>query len=115
MTAREKMIKYRKENNLSYKILSVKSGVNRYLLEMVENGHVTHPAIAEKICKVYKLSKEDLLELIPSNHVPGENYDPDKFKPLNVDKFGKTPRPKQALEIDKYLYERSLERGRFRD
>lgn len=115
MTTREKMIKYRKENGLSYKVLSVKSGVNGYLLEMVENGHVTHPSIAEKIGKAYKLTEKDIQELIPPNHVKGKNYDPDKYKPPEIDKLTKGPRPRLATEIDKYLHDRSLERGRFRD
>lgn len=113
MTTREKMINYRKENGLSYKVLSAKSGVSGYLLEMVENGHVTHPSIAEKIMKAYKLTQEDIKELIPPNHIKGENYDPDKYKVPEVDILAKKPRPKLASEIDKYLHDRSLDRGRF--
>ncbi len=79
MTAREKMKAYREKNGYSVERMSRKSGASAVLIRMVENGNVTHPEIAAKIGKAYKLDKEDIYELIPENYRPGENYDPDKY------------------------------------
>ncbi len=79
MTAREKMKAYREKNWYSIEKMSRKSGASTVLLKMVESGHVTHPKIAEQIGKAYKLTKEDIYELMPENYRPGEKYDPDKY------------------------------------
>lgn len=79
MTAREKMKAYREKNGYSIEKMSRKSGVSSVLLNLVESGHVTHPKIAEQIGKAYKLSQEDIYELMPENYRPGENYEPGKY------------------------------------
>ena len=101
MTAREKMKAYREKNGYSVERMSRKSGASTVLLRMVENGNVTHPKIAEKIGKAYKLDKEDIYELMPENYRPGENYDPDKYVE-HVDVTNDRIFPKQSTFDDDY-------------
>ncbi len=94
MTVREKMKAYRLEHGYSFERMSWKTGTSEVLLRMVESGHVTHPKIAKKIGKAYKLSKEDIYELMPENYRPGDKYEPDKYVEFVPDSkhaiFGKT-------------------------
>ena len=81
LNVREKMIKWREKNKVSIKDLSLQSGVSTDLLGMVERGHVTHPAIAKKIGRVYGLNEKETWELMPENHRPNSpRYDPDMYK-----------------------------------
>lgn len=79
MTVQEKMKAYREKHGYSIDRMSMKSGASAVLLRMLERGNVTHPKIAEQIGKAYKLSKEDIYQLMPSNYRPGDEYDPDKY------------------------------------
>lgn len=45
--------------------LAKRIGISKNLLEMVENGGVTHPKIARIIGEVYGLEEKDILELSP--------------------------------------------------
>lgn len=115
MTTREKMINYRKENNLSLISLSLASGVSVHLLELVENGNVTHPSIAEKIRKAYKLTRKDAEDLMPKNQrKSSDEFEPDKYR-LPDDYKKVKPIHKKVSEIDAYLKERSESKGRFKD
>ena len=80
MTAREKMIAFRKKHNDDYDFLSHKCNVSARLIEMIENGHVTHPNIVERIKKVYHLTNLEAEELLPLNRRKhGGDYDPDRY------------------------------------
>ena len=79
LTVQEKMKAYREKNGYSIEKMSRKSGASAVLLRMLERGNVTHPKIAEQVGKAYKLSKEDIYELMPENYRPGEKYEPDKY------------------------------------
>lgn len=80
MTTREKMVALREENGLTPKQMGEKCGVSEVLIKMVEHGEVTHPLIAKKLQKVYKLTNEETMELIPKIHRKGDpEYEPDKF------------------------------------
>ena len=81
MDVRQKMIDWRKKHDLTLEHISRASGVSKNLLELVENGSVTHPDIARQIGEAYCLSEDDILELMPKNRRSGrEGYDPDKYK-----------------------------------
>jgi hypothetical protein len=56
--------------------------VSEKLIEMLEEDDtcVTHPSIVKRIAKVYGMSKDERLTLLPENHRPGPNYDPDRYK-----------------------------------
>ena len=56
--------------------------VSDKLIEMLEDDDscVTHPSIVKRIAKVYGMSKDERLQLLPENHRPGPNYDPDRYK-----------------------------------
>ena len=70
---------YREKNGYSIEAMSRKSGASAVLLRMLERGNVTHPKIAEQVGKAYKLSKEDIYQLMPENYRPRDGYDPDKY------------------------------------
>lgn len=104
MDAREKMIKYRVDNNLSYEYISQKTGVSQGLISMIEDGQVTHPVIAEKLKKFYKLTKLETEELLPKirrKHDP--EYEPDKYV-VPVNRGSDRIMPKQSL-IERYMTE----------
>lgn len=104
LTVQEKMKAYREKNGYSIEKMSRKSGASETLLRMLERGNVTHPKIAEQVGKAYRLSKEDIYELMPENYRPGDRYDPEKFVEFVPDSrhaiFGKTPQD----EADYYAY-----------
>lgn len=56
--------------------------VSEKLIAMLENDDtcVTHPSIVKRIAKVYGMSKDERLQLLPENHRPGPNYNPDRYK-----------------------------------
>lgn len=97
MTTREKMIALREENGLTPKQMGEKCGVSEVLIKMVEHGEVTHPLIAKKLQKVYKLTNEEMKELIPKIHREGDpEYEPDKYVPPEI----KAPINPAALKKD---------------
>lgn len=50
------------------------------LLDVLENKGVTHPNIAQRVKRYYKLTNDEYLQIIPKIHRPGDDYDPDKFR-----------------------------------
>lgn len=83
---REKMEQYRKDNDISLKTMSRTTGVSSGLLALIEGGYVTHPDIAKKIQKGYKLSDEEVEKLMPEIHrKSSDKYEPNKFK-IEIDK-----------------------------
>lgn len=49
------------------------------MLEM-DDTCVTHPNIVKRIAKVYGLDRKERTQLLPPNHRPGPDYDPDRYK-----------------------------------
>ena len=58
-----------------------KAKCSEILLENIEydDTYVTHPNIAKRIAKLYELTREQYLGMIPENYRPGPNYDPDRY------------------------------------
>lgn len=95
---------YREKNGYSIEKMSRKSGASEVLLRMLERGNVTHPKIAEQVGKAYKLSKEDIYELMPENYRPGDHYDPERCVE-HVDRTNDRIFPKQsAYDNEFYRY-----------
>ena len=101
------MAAYRQSLGLSVEQMAQKIGVGRHLLEMIENGSVTHPDIAKQIGEGYGLTEDEYQELIPPNRrVGGEEYDPEKFK--MEARFNRNRVPighADCSEIDKYTHD----------
>ena len=77
----KKMVDYRKSHGYSLGDMSKKSGASTSLLKMLEGGMVTHPKIAKQVGRAYGLTKEEIYELMPAIHRPGDPaYDPNKYK-----------------------------------
>lgn len=75
------MVEWRKARSLDYYTIAKSLDISPGLLEMIENGDVTHPNIAKRIQELYKLTDEETEELIPENYrTSSKGYDPDKFK-----------------------------------
>lgn len=109
MSTAEKMRAYREKHRYSIKTMSMKSGCSEMLLKMVENGAVTHPKIAEQIKRAYRLNKKDILEIIPENHRPGPNYNPDKYKaPEKVSKYVIIKSTDAELDLAGYYASRKM-------
>ena len=104
MTVQEKMKAYRMEHGYSIEDMKWKTGASEVLLRMLEKGNVTHPKIAKKVGKAYHLTKEEIYELMPENHRPGEKYNPDKYKPndSNLNNHVFFTKPESEKLIDAY-------------
>ena len=77
---REKMVSYRNKLHLDIKTMAKAAGTIEWIVREVEEGGVTHCAIARRIADVYKLTNEEYELLIPVNRRPnGGHYDPDAF------------------------------------
>lgn len=108
MTTIEKMKQWREESGITLKQMSTRSGISVSLLDLIENGGVTHPDIARRFVKAYEFPEETIEELIPRNYRKGsDEYDPDRYRRMeNVDgnmdflKIRKKPQ-----EIDIYIAE----------
>ena len=63
--------------------------VSDKLIEMLEEDDtcVTHPSIVKRIAKVYGMNKEERTQLLPENHRPGPEYNPDRYKNLTDCRF----------------------------
>lgn len=86
---REYMIEYRRRKRMSIDNMSVlcdepgcETHVSPGLLRLLEEDEnaVTHPNLAARVGRAYKLSKHRTLGLMPENRRPGKHYDPDKYK-----------------------------------
>lgn len=78
---RQYMIDFRQTHLMTIKDAAVKAGCSCYTLENIEHDdqYVTHPNIAARIAKVYKLTRKQYLSMIPENYRPGPDYDPDRY------------------------------------
>ena len=81
MTKREYMIEWREKRHVTLEIMAKAAECSEVLLENIEldDKYVTHPRIAERIAKAYKLTKKQYHSMIPENYRPGKNYDPDRY------------------------------------
>lgn len=80
---RECMVAARKKRGLTIAAMAKKCRCSVTLLEMLEwnEDEVTHPNIAARIAKEYKLSKRDAERLLPENYRPSSPcYDPGRYK-----------------------------------
>lgn len=78
---REAMKNYRQWKRFSLEDMADICGISETLLQIIEDGGVTHPKIAERIKKAYKLTDIQAEQLVPEIHRPSSpNYNPDKYK-----------------------------------
>lgn len=118
MDVREKMIAWRKKRNLPLDVMSKNCGVSVEILNLVEQGGITHPKLVNKIRKVYKLTEREAEELMPENYRKSSSkYDPDLYK-VNEVPFAKSLPPLQSELVGVYIREhkdrQEAERGRRR-
>lgn len=91
--------------------MSIRSGISEALLDLIENGGVTHPDIARRFVEAYEFPEDCIEELIPRNYrKSGGEYDPDRYRRMeNVD--GKSIfviTHKDMTEADIYASEQHL-------
>ena len=81
MYGRKYMVKWREKRRVTIEVAAKNANVSVYTLRHIEqdDSYVTHPNIAERIAKVYMLTKEQYYGMIPENHRPGKDYDPDRY------------------------------------
>ena len=80
---REYMIEFRKQQGLDIQSMVKKCKTSKTLLLMLENSdqEVTHPNIAARVAKAYKMNKEQKESLMPEHYRKSSpNYDPDKYR-----------------------------------
>lgn len=80
---RQYMVDYRTKHGLGIERMAKRCKCGIYLLTMIEEHDrtVTHPNIAKRIAKAYKLTKRQFEGLIPENYrTSSPNYDPDRHK-----------------------------------
>lgn len=67
--------------------MSIRTGISEALLDLIENGGVTHPDIARRFVEAYEFPEDCIEELIPRNYRKGGGeYDPDRYRRMeNVD------------------------------
>lgn len=89
--------------------------VSVMLMNILEEGGVTHPKLAEKIGKIYKMSNSEIEAMMPANYRKhGKKYDPDKYKDpvdiygMNSDYFG---RERYKNESDEEIRPEIFEEG----
>lgn len=71
-------------------------GVSVMLMDILEEGGVTHPKLARKIGKIYGMTGAEIESMMPVNYRKhGKQYDPDRYKDpvdiygMNSDYFGR--------------------------
>lgn len=80
---RDFMIARRERMGADIQTMAKKCEISKSLLELLENSEsdVTHPLIAERIGKVYKLTPKQIEELMPEHHrKTSPNYNPDLYR-----------------------------------
>lgn len=85
MAPREYMIEFRREFNVDLRRMARLCGISQTLLAMLESNdkEVTHPVIAERVGKKYRLTKKQIEGMKPENYRKSSpNYDPDRFKEI---------------------------------
>ena len=107
---RKNMIDKREKEGLTLETMATRCGVGRHLLEIIENGGVTHPDIAKQIGEGYGLTEKEWTELIPPNRRKGDSqYDPDKFnRESRIDRRRVPIRHAESNEADRYLHDHFL-------
>lgn len=80
--AREYMTTYRESLGLTILQMATRCRISQSLLSMLEGdeSNVTHPNIVKRVGKAYKLTKAQRTAMLPPNHRPGPDYNPDKYK-----------------------------------
>ena len=77
------MVEYREKHNLSIPEMARKCKTSSTLLIKLEecDQEITHPKIAERIGRQYKLTKKQTESLMPEHYRPSSpNYDPDLYR-----------------------------------
>lgn len=99
---RQYMIDYREKNGIDLARMAQVCGCSQKLLELLEadDGVVTHPNIAKRVARAYRLTRKRAEELLPVNYRPSSPlYDPDRHK---VDELsGALPEPPEEEDHDK--------------
>lgn len=80
---REYMIEYREKHGLDIKSMAEKCKISKTLLLMLEASEqeVTHPNIAARVGRAYKMTKLQTESLMPEHYRESSpNYEPDKYR-----------------------------------
>jgi len=102
---RKRMEQYRNDNRISLEEMSKKTGVSSGLLAYIEGGYVTHPLIAKKVQKGYKLSDDETELLMPEIHRKSSPlYEPDKFKDP-IERHPNVVARRERKEMELYIHE----------
>lgn len=90
-----KIQKVRETFQADKQIIANMLGVSVMLMDILEEGGVTHPKLAKKIGKIYKMTNSEIEAMMPENYRKhSKKYDPDKYKDpvdiygMNSDYFG---------------------------
>ena len=82
-TVRQKMVRRREHGGITIQQMAKKCRISEGLMRMIEEGEVTHPVIAQRIARRYRLTELEAEELMPLNRRPhGGDYDPDRYAVL---------------------------------
>lgn len=80
-------------------------GVSVMLMDILEEGGVTHPKLAKKIGKIYGMTGAEIEAMMPVNYRKhGKQYDPDRYKDpvdiygMNSDYFGRERHKDEGYE-----------------
>lgn len=82
MAAREYMVEFREKRGIDLQRMARVCGVSTTLLAMLEgcDEEVTHPRIAERIGKKYKLTQAQIEGMKPKNYRKNNpEYNPDRY------------------------------------
>ena len=85
---REYMIEFREKHGKTTLQMAKKCKISKTLIGMLEasDQEVTHPNIAERVRKAYKLTNEQYESLMPEHYRKfSPNYEPDKYRRDDLD------------------------------
>lgn len=85
---REYMIEFRAAHDLNIQAMAKKCKVSKGLLDMLESSdqEITHPKIAERVSRAYKLTRAQAESLVPEHYRKSSpNYDPDRYRRDDLD------------------------------
>lgn len=80
---REYMIEFRKAHGFDIQAMAKKCKISKTLLEMLESNdqEITHPKIAERVSRAYKLTRAQMEGLMPEHYRKSSpNYNPTLYK-----------------------------------
>lgn len=83
MAKRDYMIDYRLKHDLSVVDMAIKCKTKARIIRMLEDcdQEITHPKIAERVGKAYKLTKKQTEGLMPEIHRKSSpNYNPNLYR-----------------------------------